>query len=374
MKTRIVTIFLLIIILIALLLHNRDNILNIGLQSKAVIPLKETYSGVFDSISDWSDEYLNQSSSIEKYRQENAELKLQLANQLNYIDESKKLYKVFPTLKKIKLNDNIDVVQTLSYVKFNNFSQIVLSKPKDIEDKRIYGLIQNGVVGGVAKVENGQLFGYLANNEKSRFSIFIGEKRVPGIAIGSGQKYATIQFIPKWFDIKAGDKVITSGLDGIFYGNIPVGVVNQVELQGNFKTAQMDLYCDLYHPDVYYLVKNIKPVLLNSYLVNYNNTLTPLEQKQQIAQGDANETIPSSSKPSVLSSTPTVEIDQTKEYEIDTTKPINQEDSTNINKKKSPPIKDTTGDESSRQKKSPTQNESSNPNITPVDNLEILNQ
>lgn len=323
MKTKFITVFLLFVILIALILHNKNDLISSNLQSK-LLPLKERYVNTINLLKNSFEEYIDQKNSIQKYKKENLELKLQLLDQLNYIDESKKLYKVFPALKKIKLNKNIDLVQTISYIKFNNFSQIILTKPDKLEENRIYGLLQNSAVGGVARVENNRLIGYLANDEKCRFSVFIGRENAPGIAIGSGGKETTVQFIPKWFNVKVGDKVVTSGLDGIFYGNIPVGIVKKVEVQGNFKVAHVDIYSDIYNPKIFFLVKNIKPVMYDSNLVNYTHIQTDTSKAAEIQAADRNNSLTKNKKPSSLSSTPLIEIDQTKEYEIDTTKPERQ--------------------------------------------------
>lgn len=363
MKTKFITIFLLLVILIALILHNKNDIINSNFQSK-LSPLKKLYITTMDDIKNSFDDYINQKNSIEKYKKENEELKLQLLDQLNYIDESKKLYKVFPSLKKIKLSKNIDLVQTISYIKFNNFSQIILTKPDNLQEHRIYGLIQNGVVGGVARVENNQLIGYLPSDGKSRFSVFIGSTNAPGIAIGSGDKYTTVQFVPKWFNVKVGDKVTTSGLDGIFYGGIPVGVVKKVELQGNFKVAHVDVYSDAFNPKMFFLVKNIKPVLYDSNLVNYARIPSNMIPKDGQVQ-DLNSSLPGGQKPSSLSSTPLVEIDQTREYEIDTTKP-NQ---TNEPNSRGDNHSNADTEESSTQTNTDNGGENTN-----KENLEILNQ
>lgn len=329
MKTKFITFFLLFVILIALILHHKNDLINSNLQLK-LLPLKRLYVNTIDEIKNTLENYIDQKNSIEQYKKENKELKLQLSNQLNYIDESKKLYKVFPALKKIKLNKNIDVVETISYIKFNNFSQIILTKPDKLEENRIYGLLQNNVVGGVARVENNQLIGYLANDDKSRFSVFIGSTNAPGIAIGSGGKYTTVQFIPKWFNVKVGDKVVTSGLDGIFYSNIPVGIVKQVELQGNFKVAHVDIYSEAYNPKMFFLIKNVKPVMFDSNLVNYAHISTGTSRIHASQTGYMNKSLSEGQKPPSLSSTPLVEIDQTREYEIDTTKPATQNEPRSI--------------------------------------------
>ncbi len=366
MKTKFITIFLLFVILIALILHNKNDLINSNLQSK-LLPLKELYVSTIDGIKNSFENYIDQKNSIERYKKENEELKLQLSDQLNYIDESKKLYKVFPALKKIKLNKNIDVVETISYIKFNNFSQIILTKPDKLEENRIYGLLQNSVVGGVARVENNQLIGYLANDGKSRFSVFVGQTNAPGIAIGSGDRYATVQFIPKWFNVKAGDKVVTSGLDGIFYGNIPVGIVKKVELQGNFKVAHVDIYSDTYNPKMFFLVKNVKPVMYDSNLVNYTHISTGTSRVPVAQARDLNKSLSGGQKPSSLSSTPLVEIDQTKEYEIDTTKPATQNEPT------SRKIEDTNNNDQTADQAAENKADDTSGN-TNKENLKLLDQ
>ncbi len=315
MKTRIITIIVLLIILAALITHSKNNKIASNLMD-ALIPIKHSYQNILDSIEEAREIYIDQKDHIEELKDKNQELQKKLLEQKNYIEQAKTLRAVFPSLKKLPKREGVDLVQTISYVKFNNFSQVVLTKPKNISNDRIYGLIQDNVVGGVARIENNQLRGYLTSDEKCRYSVYVGKLMAPGVAIGGGNRLTTIQFIPKWFDIKEDDKVFTSGLDGIFFANIPVGVVRKVELQGSYKVAYVNTYNDVYHPKTFFMITHAKPTMFNANKINYAQI--PMETPAQTTpqpMGDFNATLPTVT-PSTLSSTPLVEMDQTREDTI----------------------------------------------------------
>lgn len=304
---------MLLIVLAALITHSNNKIaIKI---TDVLIPIKHTYQNILVSIENINEDYINQKNHIEKLKEKNKELQLKLLEQKSYIEQTKILRGVFPSLKNLSVKNGVDLVQTISYVKFNNFSQIILTKPKNVSSDRIYGLIQNNVVGGVARFENDQLYGYLTSDDKCRYSVYVGTQMAPGVAIGGGEKLTTVQFIPKWFNIKQGDKVFTSGLDGIFYANIPVGIVSKVEQQGSYKVAYINTYNDLYHPKLFFMITNAKPTMFNPDKINYASI--PMQTPAQMtpkATGDLNATLPKT--PSSLSSTPLVEVDQTQEDTI----------------------------------------------------------
>ncbi|HHO42438.1 MAG TPA: rod shape-determining protein MreC [Epsilonproteobacteria bacterium] len=186
---------------------------------------------------------------------------------------------IIPSLQQYPA-ESVALAQTISYVKLNSLSQIILTKPKNITNKKLYGLVHNGVVGGVAKSDGVQFFGYLVTDENCRFSVSIGDKKAPGIAKGSGDDLIAVHFIPKWQEIKVGDKVTTSGLDNIFFSNIPVGVVTRVETQSSYKVAYVEPYSDLYHPKIFFVLLDAKPTLLYDFDVATLSTLSSAPTKQ----------------------------------------------------------------------------------------------
>lgn len=325
MKTRILVITILLLFLAIVLTHKNGKLVNLLLS--VINPVKQTYSNVTQEVEDRSRSYVYQKEHIQKLLRENKHLRKRLLEQKHYIKQVKDLYRKIPTLEKMPRN-SVDIVQTISYVKLNTFNQIILTKPRGITDdeKELYGLIQGNVAAGVAHMENGNLYGALVSSDKCRFSVFVGKERAAGIAIGVNTRQMLVKFIPKWTKIKPGDKVFTSGLDKIFFADIPVGVVEKVDVESSYKVALVKPYADILHPDYFYLVKDPKVSLTSKfdgkYICKCKEKFTLDDQnhsmEQNLSLADTNQTVNEikepyiSSIPSVLPEEPK-KIIQTKE-------------------------------------------------------------
>ena len=315
MKTRLVIIAILLLILTVLLSRNDERITDTFLN--IINPIKQKYTNFTQNLEDKSQSYIFQKEAIEKLRKENRVLRKRLLEQIHYIEQVKDIYEVLPTLSHIPVK-NISITDTISYVKLNSFSQIMLTKPKGLVEDRLYGLIQGSVVAGTARVHNNQLYGYLTSDEKCRFSVFIGKSKAPGIALGLKENEMIIKFIPKWHKIKEGDAVITSGLDGIFFADLPVGVVTKVEVQSSYTVAHIKTYSDIFHPKTFFLINDAKATLAEDFDANstklarrYSIPDTNIEQNLSTEPlKDANISLP------VVSSIPS-RIDQTQEDVIE---------------------------------------------------------
>jgi len=262
MKTRIIIIIILLAVLAGLLTKNDERIMDVLLG--AINPIKQRYKNFTQNIEDKSHSYIFQKESIEKLSRENRILRKRLLEQTHYIKQVKDIYDVLPQLKRLPVH-NISITETISYVKLNSFTQIILTKPKEVYTGKLFGLIQGTVAAGVATVKNNQLYGYLTSDDKCRFSVFIGRDAAPGIAIGMNKNEMVVKFIPKWHKIKEGDKVVTSGLDNIFFANVPVGIVSQVETQSAYKVAYIRTYSDVFHPKTFFLINDPKATLTNRF-------------------------------------------------------------------------------------------------------------
>jgi rod shape-determining protein MreC len=262
MKTRIIIIILLLLVLGVLLTRNDERITDALLN--IINPIKQNYKNLTQEIEEKGHSYLFQKETIERLAKENRILRKRLLEQTHYIKQVKKIYEVLPDLSKLPVH-NIALTSTISYVKLNSFSQIILTKPKDIKKKKLYGLVQKNVVAGIARLEKNQLYGYLASDQKCRFSVFIGEEEAPGIAIGMEKNMMIVKFIPKWHKIKRGDEVLTSGLDNIFFRGLPVGIVTKVDVHSAYKVAYIKTYADVFHPKVFFLIEDAKATLTNGF-------------------------------------------------------------------------------------------------------------
>jgi len=275
MKTRLVIIAILLLFLTVLLSRNDEHITDTLLGF--INPVKQSYKNFTQSIEEKSHSYVFQKESIEKLSIENRILRKRLLEQMHYIEEVKNIYEILPNLSQVPIQ-NISIVETISYVKLNSFSQIILTKPKGLEKDKLYGLVQDQVVGGIAKLENNQLFGYLTSDSKCRFSVFTGKEKAPGIAQGVEKNKMIIKFIPKWHKIAVGDKVVTSGLDSIFFADIPVGIVTKVEVQSSYTVAHIKTYSDIFHPKTFFLINDAEVRLTEGF--DRNSTHYVRECKQ----------------------------------------------------------------------------------------------
>jgi rod shape-determining protein MreC len=264
MKSRLLLLLLLAIILFVLLGQNRQEIR--GTILGLIDPIKSHYKNLTQDLKDKSHSYLFQKEQIQKLTKENRVLRKYLLDQTHYLRQVASLYKQLPSLEKLPYK-SITLVDTISYVKLNKFDEVLLSIPRKtpLKEGKVYGLIQDEVVAGTARMQGGVLYGYLLPNPQCRFSVFVGPKRHPGIAEGVADKLMAVRFIPKWAHVAKGDLVETSGLDRIFFAYIPVGVVQKVVVEGSYKTAYIKTYADTLHPRIFFLITDPNPYLVSQY-------------------------------------------------------------------------------------------------------------
>jgi rod shape-determining protein MreC len=319
MKTKLLLIALLLLIVVLLLSRTASNTL-VPLVLGVINPVKQSYNSFTQDIEDKSQSYIFQKKAIEKLTKENREFKKQLLEQAHYIQQVQNIYELLPDLPKQPLN-TIEIVDTISYVKLNSFSQIMLTTPqKKLDEKKIYGLIKNNTVGGTAIVKHNQLYGRLTSNDKCRFSVFIGQNYAPGIAQGYKNNTMVVHFIPSWYTITKGDKVITSGLDNIFFSGVAVGVVTKIETKSAYKIAYIQTYNNVYNPKSFLLITNTQNSLANhTYYKNIHVSSKPSIQPISLTENDTKEPIGNHT-----TSQATIVTIQQKPKQTSTKKPITQ--------------------------------------------------
>jgi rod shape-determining protein MreC len=276
MRSRIV--FFALLVLALFILIGRSNSAVQELLLDTVTPLKQNYKHLVRAVKDRGETYIFQKEAIKKLTEENKRLRTFLLNQTHYLQQVSDLFRALPSLEKLP-HHSIELVDTVSYTRLNSFNEVQLTRPEKakLEPGRLYGLIQNDVVGGTAVLRGKHLYGYLTSNPRCRFSVFIGPKRAPGVAEGIDKTTMRVRFIPKWSKIDVGDKVETSGLDGIFFANVPVGYVKEVKIEDSYKTAYIQTYNDTLHPDYFFLVTDASPYLTSTYdkeSTQFNDTAT----------------------------------------------------------------------------------------------------
>lgn len=175
-------------------------------------------------------QYFNQAQNIQELSQQLEETqKIKLQN-IQLKEELQRL-STFYNMPPLMLAD-ISPVRAISYYEFGNYERLWLSGFDQGVEGKIYGLVLDGVVIGIAKLgDDGRLMGLLNGDPLCSYGVYVGEGKAPGI-FRSIDGEVEIDYIPMGSNIKIGDKIATNGMDNIFFENIPVGEVSEV-IEGN---------------------------------------------------------------------------------------------------------------------------------------------
>jgi rod shape-determining protein MreC len=221
----------------------KDYIIEIALYfNKSIVKIENNFSKKIDA-------HFKQVKKIEELKKENEKLK-DAINNLNAKILACKDLKYFKVINK----PNLIFSYVISYASIPDFSQIYISYNKKITKPK--GLVYNNFVAGVVIKNIGNFsLAILNSNEKTRYAVFIGKNKIPGIFYG---KVNTIKYIPKFKQINIGDEVVTSGLDGIFYNGAKVGIITEVVEKKLYKEAKVKLFYNDLHPKFFYVIEGGK--------------------------------------------------------------------------------------------------------------------
>lgn len=157
------------------------------------------------------------------------------------------------SLKYFKIiNDkNLTFVKTISYADLPDFSSIYINYDKPF--KKPLGIVYNNLAAGIVIKNLGDFSEAILNsNPKTSYTVFIGEQKVPGVFEGDKK---IIKYIPKYKEIKVGDLVITSGLDGIFYEGAKVGKVVSIKNHKLYQEAKIETFFNDLNPKYFYVIR-----------------------------------------------------------------------------------------------------------------------
>lgn len=194
-------------------------------------------------------QHINQAEQIKNLQAKNEELqeRAALLTAFNYelndllADNNSTLFKPYAKL-----------VRALSYAKIGDSNKIWLDF-RDYNSSKVYGLMRDGATAGIVINDTGRPLALLQNDPKSTFVVYIGERKIPGVAKGNG-KGVEIKYIAKWLEPQIGDEVYTSGLDDIFFGGVAVGKVTGIVDETIYLTATIDTYANVSVPEFLYVL------------------------------------------------------------------------------------------------------------------------
>lgn len=86
-----------------------------------------------------------------------------------------------------------------------------------------------GAVGRVVSVGAGHAKVQLLTDPNSGVGAIVQRSRAQGIVVGHGSRRLDLLYVPRFSDVAHGDRVVTSGLDGIFPRGMGIGEVVRIE-------------------------------------------------------------------------------------------------------------------------------------------------
>lgn len=221
-----------------------------------VLRVNDFVIGNFYNIKDYLkekiSEYFNQANQIQQLKARNKELEdiavkvTSFANQLNRILEDQNSTKYLP---------QVSLTRVISYVQLNDYKKLWLDWSK-IPVGKNRGLIYQGYTAGIAINKDGRTMALLQGDDQCVFSVYIGKSKAPGLIQGENGK-VVVKFIPKWAKINVGDEILTSGLDNIFFSDVPVGIVNRVDDEDMYQSVEVKPYVKISIPAYLYVVDNL---------------------------------------------------------------------------------------------------------------------
>lgn len=209
---------------------------------------KESYIEKLIKVESVFEKYFQNVMKYEEIKEENDELRKYRLLYAKLLNEKQR-----EELKQKKFDDiNLTKTKVLSYVKFDDFTEVWLDVEK--KDSKIEALIQNHFAAGVVIKKANKAQALLNGNKKSNYAVFVGKNKAPGITHAmDNPEFIKIKFIPIWIKIQEGDEVITSGMDNIFFEGVEVGKVEKIITLDDMQEAIVKPYANTSNERNYYI-------------------------------------------------------------------------------------------------------------------------
>ncbi|RDU73830.1 rod shape-determining protein MreC [Helicobacter aurati] len=203
--------------------------------------IKELYLEKKQNMTFFIQDYINQAQKIKEMREQIVQLEKQNIAYNALRAEFDNLYYSL-NLERHYNDTDVTLVKVLSYATLGSYTKVWIVYDQEKDSRKTFGIVKDGYAIGIAKVVNNHLLGILNGDPECGYSVYIGENNVPGTLRTLSDGSIIIDYIPAWQSIKTGDKVVTSGLDGIFFEGIEVGVIGNIQFQEAYLRAELQPY------------------------------------------------------------------------------------------------------------------------------------
>jgi rod shape-determining protein MreC len=177
----------------------------------------------------------NYFSSLVRLQIENKELKsrqLQGAERLLRLDQLEQENRHLRALLEARERQPVkSVVAEIMYTAKDPFSRkVILDKGDQAGIAAGQAVVdESGVIGQITRVFPMQSELTLLTDKDQAIPVMIVRSGLRAVLFGSGNGLMELRYLAANADVQAGDKVVTSGLDGVFLAGLPVATVAKVE-------------------------------------------------------------------------------------------------------------------------------------------------
>ncbi len=147
-----------------------------------------------------------------------------------------------PKLSTLYALPKFTLTRVYGFAQLNNTHEVLLDVQKPYPQDKILGMVAFERAIGIAVQKEGRFIGLLHGDARASYSVMIKSGGKVYYGFITNQNFKTyVNFLPAYAPIKAGDTVLTSGLDGIFSAGIYVGTIADVENHYTYKKALLNL-------------------------------------------------------------------------------------------------------------------------------------
>ncbi len=130
-------------------------------------------------------------------------------------------------------SDYITTAKVIARDPTNWFQTLWINKgEKDGVVKDMVAVASAGPVGRVHRLFNGGAGIILITDVNSSVAVRLQSSRIEGILEGRGDNACYLKYISKEVSVAVGEKLLTSGLDGIYPAGLLIGYVSDVKKEG----------------------------------------------------------------------------------------------------------------------------------------------
>jgi len=214
-----------------------------------VSPIQNLFASVIDAIADTVNHYLllvNTSQDNENLRKR---IDLLIEEKHALQEEVRRLIRINELMDYQKANKLKSLVATVIGLDATQWSKTVFIN-KGTRD----GIRENqavvttlGLVGHIVQAGNSTSKVLLIVDSRSSVDALFENDRVSGIVVGTGRDTCEMKYVPINANIRVGDRVLSSGLGGIFPKGLRLGTVHEVQkaTQGLFQEVSIVPSADL---------------------------------------------------------------------------------------------------------------------------------